>query len=187
MHFTLALAVEEWTDIYELLEKHYEWFYHWHEDWTVEWEDGRIYHEWEYPYTFYDWFVVWWRRDGYIKWKRWKKPLEECKPRDDHPEINWKDRWSVFYKSDIKWFGYDEKNLSKYPQLHSYYDPNYIEENWWLPEWPDQWQFQEDWKDDNTLDKEAFEKAKKEYEEWLKKWYDEIPDDYLIYIIDYHN
>lgn len=185
MHFTLTVALPQGESVWDFLDPYCEMDYQRDDDWKVIWPDGTVYNnDDEVPFTFYDWLCLGWRRDGYIKWKRWSYPEIDFEPPKDYPEINWKWRWSAFIKKYIKWFGFDDKKLSKYPQTHAY-----ITELWEFNEYPEHYQFLiKRWEthEENEYDEEAFEKAKKDFNKRMNEWYKSIPDDYVIYLIDYH-
>jgi len=192
MHFAMTVALPEGESVWDLLDPFCESIYSWHEDWSVTWPDWKVYPEWDFAqYTFYDWLCLWWRRDGYIKWKRWAYPeiaFDLWEKDKRYPEIDWKWRWSAFIKKYIKWFGFDKK-LSKYPQTYSYFDQNYLDENWELDNYPERFNYiKKRWetREQNEYDEAAYQKEIKEREKRIKKWYNSIPDDYVIYIIDYH-
>ena len=189
MHFTMMVALPEWQSVYEALYNYCESIYE-RDDKGVYWPDWEFYPDWKWaPYTFYDWLEVGWRRDGYIKWKRWTKPYLSFNlgdKQEKYPDINWKNRWAAFIKKDIKWFWHHE--LTKYPETHTYFDLNYLDEIWCLDEYPQERDFKltTDW-EDRSYDEEAYKKACEEYKKREAKWYKSIPDDYVIYLIDYHN
>ena len=189
MHFTMIVALPEWQSVRDALYNYCESIYD-RDDKGMYWPNWEFYPDWKWaPYTFYDWYEVGWRRDGYIKWKRWTKPYLSFNLGDKqerYPDINWKNRWAAFIKKDIKWFWHHE--LTKYPETHTYFDLNYLDENWCFDEYPQERDFRlsDDWKD-TSYDEEAYKKACKEYKKREAEWYKSIPDDYVIYLIDYHN
>lgn len=189
MHFTMMVALPADESIHAVLDPYSEYNYDRDDKW-VYWPDGKFYPDWEWvPYTFYDWYQIGWRRDGYIKWKRWSYPevaFNVWENAEKYPDIDWKWRWAAFIKKYIKWFWHHE--LTKYPETHTYFDLNYLDENWWLDEYPQKRDFKlsDDW-NDTSYDEKAYEKACKEYMKREAEWYKSIPDDYVIYLIDYHN
>lgn len=173
MHFSWVCATKEPDWVYKLMAPFQEVGY------DEEWNDLSEYD----CIKFYDRFEVWGRRAWIIKLKKWCKGVTKWDlwlnfTYWDHKLKRW--TCSVAQKKEIAHFYNWETDKDAYPHVRMYFDAA------WDP------QFQPDGMlrdaDQNKLvhdPKEANEL--KEFMDWLEDWYDKVPDDFYITIIDYHD
>ena len=170
MHFSWVCAVEEPTLVHSLM-----WPY---------WEEEYEYDENPPVIPFRDRYEIWGRRAWIIKLKEW------CKGYDDTPWL-WYWTWSfdkevkkwycsVAQKRDIEHFYKWEKDSDAYPHARMYFDkdgdPHFQPEDVYR-----------DAEEHTLKTKPEAKKEKKKFLDDLEDWYERVPDNYYIVIIDYHD
>lgn len=131
------------------------------------------YQEWENDcISFRDWFEIWWKRAWLIKLK---KNHEYSLPK----YITKKLHTSVARKKDIEYFYEWETDKDLYPQTRMFFDKN------WDPVFQPK-EFERDQINKKRVERKDLKGDLKRYYEKLEAWYDSVPDDYYIVIIDYH-
>lgn len=169
MHFSWVCWVMDPQEVYSLMGPYDE------NDYEYECDDCM---------PFRDWFEIGWRRAGIIKLKNWCKWYTELYDYgNDFKEQESKlKKWScsIAQKKDIDHFYKWERDCDAYPHTRMFFDEN------WEPNFQPE-EFERDNVKKATVKRKNVEKEVKEYYEKLEAWYENVPDDYYIVIIDYHD
>ena len=161
MHFSWVCAVvDPENDVYSFMAPY------------QESEDNADYEIVDFT-PFRDWYEIWWRWAWLIKLKK----DHEC----SLPKYTTKNlHTSVAKKKDIEYFYEWKTDKDSYPQTRMFFDDNGIPH------------FQPDdlvWDSENkkAIENPDIKEDLKKYNDDLEKWYDKVPEDYYIVIIDYHD